>query len=221
MDWEQGKLDQVLANIFGFNALQIGLPVMDALRANRMPFRFLCDKEGTMCAVHAEPIHLPFANESVDLVVLPHVLEFSDHPHQILREVERVLMPEGSVVVTGFNPWSLWGARCALTQVHPWCAKMIGVPRLRDWFHLLGLETRFGALGCYAPPFAEKQWLRRWKFMDLAGNRWWPVAGAVYVLQAIKRRQGMKLIMPSRQKWHFRPQILSNPSPAKTHDITR
>ncbi|MDP2752156.1 MAG: methyltransferase domain-containing protein [Rhodocyclaceae bacterium] len=220
LDWEQRKLDQILADIFGFNALQIGLPVMDTLRANRMPFRFFCDADesrrlSTGSAVRSEPTHLPFANNSMDTVVLPHILEFSENPHQILREVERVLMPEGSVIVTGFNPWSLWGAHCAFTQ-HPWCANTIGVPRLRDWFYLLGLETRAGAFGCYAPPFTQGQWLKRWKFMELAGNRWWPATGAVYVLQAIKRQQGMKPILPTWQKRQLRPRILTQPSAAKT-----
>ena len=32
------------------------------------------------------------------------------HPHRILREAERVLMPEGSIIISGFNPLSLWGA---------------------------------------------------------------------------------------------------------------
>ncbi|MDP2809766.1 MAG: methyltransferase domain-containing protein [Rhodocyclaceae bacterium] len=202
LDWEQKKHDQLLADIFGFNAVQIGLPAVDYLRANRMPFRFSCDDRNAGVAVLASPLHLPFAGNSVDLVVLPHVLEFDDNPHQILREVERVLVPEGNVVVTGFNPWSLWGARRSLARrpaLPPWHGRTIGVPRLRDWFALLGMETRAGAFGCYAPAVSEEKWLRRWKFMELAGDRWWPIAGAVYVIQAIKRQHGMRLIQPAWQ----------------------
>ncbi|MCQ4062135.1 class I SAM-dependent methyltransferase, partial [Klebsiella pneumoniae] len=61
----------------------------------------------------AEFEELPFESQSLDMIVLPHVLEFSEDPHQLLREVERVLMPEGRVVITGFNPMSLWGLRHA------------------------------------------------------------------------------------------------------------
>jgi len=208
LNWEQGKLDQILVDIFGFNAVQIGLPVMDALRANRMPFRFFCDSDASQerTTVCTNPAHLPFANNSVDLVVLPHVLEFSDYPHQILREVERVLVPEGSVIVTGFNPWSLWRNTVMQHRAH-----MINVPRLRDWFHLLGLETHAGAFGCYAPPRFQQ-----WKFMELAGNRWWPALGAVYVVQAIKRRQGVKPILPAWQSQRFRFRLWTQPSAAKT-----
>jgi len=56
-------------------------------------------------------LQLPLASQSVDLVVLPHVLESHDHPHEVLRETERVLMPEGQVVISGFNTGSLWRLR--------------------------------------------------------------------------------------------------------------
>ncbi len=201
--WEQARLDNLLADIFGFNAVQIGFPQVDFLRSNRMPFRFYCcDRAGV--AVQSDPHHLPFATNSLDLVVLPHVLEFAANPHQILREVDRVLVPEGSAVVTGFNPFSLWGVRRLLAGKRseaPWQGRYISVPRLRDWFALLGHETRAGAFGCYAPPVQQEKWLARWRFMEPAGDRWWPIAGGVYVVQAIKRQQGMLLITP---KWKDR-----------------
>ncbi len=199
LDWEQKKHDHLLADIFGFNAVQVGFPRLDYLRANRMPFRFRCDDRDGEVAVRADLHHLPFASASVDLVVLPHILEFDANPHQILREVERVLVPEGSVVVTGFNPFSLWGARSRLSRraaLPPWGGRYISVPRLKDWFALLGFETRTGAFGCYAPAVAQEKWLRRFSFLELAGDRWWPIAGAVYVIQAIKRQHGMRLITP-------------------------
>ncbi len=203
LGWERAKLDNLLADIFGFNAVQIGFPQVDFLRANRMPFRFYCcDRAGV--AVQSDPHHLPFATNSLDLVVLPHVLEFAANPHQILREIDRVLVPEGSAVVTGFNPFSLWGVRRLLAGKRgeaPWQGRYISVPRLRDWFALLGHETRAGAFGCYAPPVRQEKWLARWRFMESAGDRWWPIAGGVYVVQAIKRQQGMRPITP---KWKDR-----------------
>lgn len=219
--WEQERLDQIVADIFGFNALQLGLTQVDCLRANRMPFRLRCDDGGasTGVAVRATPLHLPFASNSLDLVVLPHVLEFESNPHQVLREVERVLMPEGSVVVIGFNPFSLWGARRRLARrekLAPWRGQYISVPRLKDWFALLGFETRAGAFGCYAPPVSQEKWLRRWRFLELAGDRWWPFAGGVYVMQAIKRVHGMRLITPVWRDRQARAQARAAPVTQKT-----
>ncbi len=201
LDWEQSKHDLLVADIFGFNALQIGLPQHDFLRANRMPFRFRADdSSGVDVKVRADPHLLPFANASIDLVVLPHVLEFAINPHQILREVARILVPEGHVVVTGFNPFSLWGARRKFSRAEatpPWRGQYLSVPRLKDWFALLGFETQAGSFGCYAPPATQEKWLRQWRFLELAGNRWWPIAGATYMIQAVKRIHGMKLITPT------------------------
>jgi SAM-dependent methyltransferase len=199
LDWEQAKHDQLVADIFGFNAVQLGWPGLDYLRANRMPFRFRCDDGNGLVQARGDLHRLPLAGNSVDLVVLPHVLEFDANPHQILREVERVLVPEGSVVVTGFNPYSLWGAKRSLArraQLPPFGGSYISVPRLKDWFALLGLEPHAGAFGCYAPAVTQEKWLRRFRFLDAAGDRWWPIGGAVYIIQAIKRQVGMRLITP-------------------------
>ena len=101
-------IDKTVPDIFGYNALQIGLPGLDLLRANRMPLRASVDR-GANASLRADATELPVVSASIDLVLLPHVLEFSNNPHQILREVERVLVPDGHLVVTCFNPVSLWG----------------------------------------------------------------------------------------------------------------
>ena len=97
-EWEMQRADQMLADVFGFNAVQIGLPDIDLLRANRIALRAHADESGIV-DVRCDPQQLPFASASLDLVVLPHVLEFHGHPHQVLREVERVLIPEGRLLV--------------------------------------------------------------------------------------------------------------------------
>jgi SAM-dependent methyltransferase len=204
--WEKARLNALTADIFGFNAVQIGLPQLDALEANRMPNKWLTDthlpqnKEVRIVMAH-DFAELPFASQSLDLVVLPHVLEFATEPHQILREVERVLIPEGQIIVCGFNPASLWGARQGagrLTGAHflPQDGEFISVPRIKDWLQLLNMGVNRGHFGCYAPPCATEKWLGRFSFMENAGDRWWPYLGAVYIVQAIKRIKGMRLIGP-------------------------
>ncbi len=203
LDWERERFDQLVADIFGFNALQVGLPQCDFLRANRMPLRFAYDPVGAV-AVRGDWHHLPFSGNSVDLVVLPHVLEFAVQPHQVLREVERVLVPEGQVLIAGFNPFSLWGIKRRLAgrePVFPWNGQYLGVRRLKDWLTLLGFETQAGCFGRYSPAVTQEHWLRRWHFLELAGDRWWPIGGAVYVLQGIKRQHGLRLLTPA---WHDR-----------------
>ena len=113
---EQEFFDRTVSDIFGFNALQLGLPDYDFLRSSRMPLRFSAGNQAGN-DVRLICTELPFDCDSLDLAVLPHVLEFSEHPHQILREVARVMMPEGSMIVSGFNPRSLWGLRKTLGRI--------------------------------------------------------------------------------------------------------
>jgi len=212
LSWERDQLAAAVDDVFGFCALQVGLPEIDFLAENRIPFRFRAGVEPG-CEVRADPVHLPIASASIDLVVLPHVLEFSENPHQILREAERVLMPEGQLVVAGFNPLSLWGAKRALSRrrrsEYPWRGDFIGLLRLRDWLKLLGFELNGGKFGCYAPPFRQAPWLHGWRFMERAGDRWWPIAGGVYVVRAVKRVAGMRLVMPNWKNSTARLRVLS------------
>ncbi|WP_151445725.1 class I SAM-dependent methyltransferase [Lacisediminimonas profundi] len=204
--WEQARLDALTADIFGFNAIQIGLPEVQGLAANRMPSKWLTDthvpegRKVPVVVVH-DFTELPFATQSLDLVLLPHVLEFAAEPHQVLREVERVLIPEGQLIITGFNPASMWGLRQLAGRVSgahflPLDGEFISVPRLKDWLKLLNMEVNRGHFGCYAPPCRTDKWLNRFSFMEKAGDRWWPYLGAVYVVQAIKRVKGMRMVGP-------------------------
>ena len=218
LDWELGQFDSAVEDVFGFRAVQVGLPEVDFLRQNRIPYRFtLALEQGARLA--ADPLQMPLASQSVDLVALPHVLETHPNPHEVLREAERVLMPEGHLVLSGFNPASLW----RLTQlfaldktVVPWDAKFIGLLRLRDWLRVLGFELNGGKLGCYVPPFRSRLWLDRFAFMEKAGARWWPIAGGVYVVRAVKRVHGMRAITPAWRKERARRRALAA-IPQKSH----
>ncbi len=246
LDWEQRQLDRVVADVFGFHALQLGLPELDALRANRMPHRWLAtdgalprpplpddappEDDAALPARRQAVLHcdfdaLPFPNQSLDLVVLPHALELARDPHEALREVERVLMPEGRVVIVGFNPTSLWGLRrrCGRWRQRlslgrgrapfmPDTGAAIGYWRMRDWLRLLSFEIEAGRFGRYRPPLASPRWLARFAWMDAAGERWWPVLGAVYLLVAVKRVRGMRVIGLARneRKPVAAPSIVAN-----------
>lgn len=228
--WEQRQYDAAVADIFGYHALQLGLPELDALRENRMPLRFCASDRllpelnvmsgHTQVAVISHFEELPFASQSIDLVVMPHVLEFADEPHQVLREVDRVLVPEGQVVITGFNPASLWGARQYLARLGatpflPRAGQFIGLPRLKDWLKLLSFEVNRGRFGCYVPGCRTEKWLARWSFMEKAGDRWWPVLGSVYMVTAVKRVRGMRLVGLARN-WKPERRVALQPIASRT-----
>jgi SAM-dependent methyltransferase len=198
LEREQRYFDEAVADLFGYNAMQIGFPQRDYLRTNRMPLQF-CAAVEEGAGLRAAADFLPIEPNSIDLALLPHVLEFSDNPHQILREVQRVLMPEGQMIVCGFNPYSLWGARAFFKSGDarfPWAGHFISLPRMKDWLTLLDFEIINHSLCCYAPPFRQEKWLKRFSFMEPAGERWWPFSGGIYFLTAVKRVHGMRVIKP-------------------------
>jgi SAM-dependent methyltransferase len=198
IEHEYRYFDQVVANIFGYNAVQIGWPQFDFLRLNRMPLHFSAGLE-SQNSLRAAASFLPIQSNSMDLVILPHTLEFNANPHQILREVHRILIPEGHIVISGFNPLSLWGICHHLKSTRcefPWNGDFIALSRLKDWLKLLDFEMAGGRLSCYVPPFKQERWRRKLDFMEAAGDRWWPISGGVYFLHAIKHMHGMRIIKP-------------------------
>ena len=233
LDWEQAELDRVVTDLFGFHALQLGLQELAGLRANRMPHRWVAsdslrepqpmplpvvdDALSTLLplepghALHCDFDALPFPAQSLDLVLLPHTLELARDPHDTLREVERVLVPEGRVVIVGFNPASLWGLRQHAGHWRqrlggskplylPSAGEFLAFRRVRDWLRLLGFEVERGRFGCWRPPLRSEAGLARFAWMEAAGARGWPVLGAVYMVEAVKRVRGMRLVGLARRE---------------------
>ncbi len=210
--WERSEFERAVGDVFGYHALQLGLPGIDALGANRMPHKWLAVTErlapeataAARPALVTDFAALPFEENSLDLVVLPHSLELHHDPHATLREVERVLVPEGRVVICGLNPASLWGLKQRRAHLYqrfgvgalylPGAGEFIGYWRLRDWLRLLNFEVESGSFGCWRPAMKSQKWLDRYGWIDPVGERWWPIFGAAYFIVAVKRVQGVKLI---------------------------
>jgi SAM-dependent methyltransferase len=205
--WEQAQSDELLADVFGYHAVQLGWPQLQTLRHNRMPHRWQACAEfewnenpndGVESDLWLDSRAWPWPADSLDLVVLPHTLERSTDPHACLREVERVLIPEGQVLITGLNPLSTWGWRQSRGAPQPGpTLTLIGYRRLRDWLRLLGFEVHVSRFGGWTPPMGSERWMRRFGWMESAGERWWPILGGVYLLLATKRVPAGRLL-PAR-----------------------
>lgn len=227
---EQALFDDAVVDVFGFNAVQLGLPQMDLLRNSRIPFLIQADAlQGT---IRCDSVQLPIAANSIDLLLLPHSLDFSPNPQQTLREVERVLVAEGHVILTGFNPVSPWGLKRLLNKQNKpdpqgvddtsvdnnpnfqtlWDGNFLSLLRVRDWLELLGFEVLVSRMACYAPPFSKTSWLQRFEFADNAARKWWPMTGGVYFIVAKKKVVGMRLIRPNWSKAKFKPRLVATPT---------
>jgi len=205
---ERRELDEVLPNLFGYHLLQVGSPADEAMcTASLIPNRVLLESDlETTTAVRrplmlAQAHALPILSDSVDVVVLAHTLEFEQDPHQVLREVDRVLVPEGHVVILGFNPWSPWGLWHLLVSrwaMPPWDGQFRSTRRIRDWLGLLGFDTTVCRGFFFRPPLHHDGIMRRLRIMEGLGRRCWPFAGAVYIVVAKKR---VTTLTPIRPRW--------------------
>ncbi len=222
---EQLLFDAAVTDIFGFNALQIGLSEVNLLSNSRIPTLLHADEcaSGLKCDVRCDSDALPFDADSIDLVLLPHVLEFSDNPHQTLREVERILVHEGYVILTGFNPISAWGLRRLLTKNnvtnhdavisnYPWQGQFFSQTRIKDWLALLGLEFVSVTSHCYTLPCNHAQWLNRLKLLDNIGSKCWPMLGGMYFVVAKKRVASMTLLKPNWKKSPIKTRLVASNS---------
>lgn len=205
---ETGHLDELLDTLFGYHLIQLGRPSDAKLFANsRIGHRVIIDSrlsDEAGVGTYSDFAALPLASDSIDLFLLPHTLETDPEPHQTLREVARCLIPEGRVVVVGFNPWSLWGAWRLVVGWRgriPWCGHFYGTPRLRDWLELLGFETQLVRGLLFRPPLPPTGIMRRLTFLEGWGARWWPFFGGGYILVAQKRVSTLTQIKP---RWRSR-----------------
>jgi len=158
-----------------------------------------------------DPAFLPFAPDSFATVILPHVLEIHDLPHQVLREAHRVLMSEGHIVVTGFNPRSVLGMQRFLNPKAVMPGRYYTPKRVVDWLQLLGFEVVASAMFQYAPLSRSQRFLAAIQFLESIGDRWLPMFGGGYMIAAKKKDVGMTMVGRVRFK-SPKPNIATSPS---------
>lgn len=195
--------EQILPDMFGYHLLQLGFGQPRPL-CESSPIRhrvYIAEKsvraEGPLIVSGLDD--LAVATDSVDVALLHHCLDFTLHPQRVLREVSRVVIPGGKIVIVGFNPLSLWGLwRLAKAQSAdvPWCGRFLSPYRVSDWLGVLDLHvdgyesTQFG-LPVHSPRFVGlDQWLTH------LGTRWWNHVGAVYVMVATKQVSRLTPVRP-------------------------
>ena len=202
VEQEREMLSGMVHDLFGYQLLQLGELGDDLEHLQACPIRVksLIGHRAVQRVAHgmiAEPRSLPIAADAIDAVVLPHTLDFSPEPHQVLREVERVLIPEGRVLIVGFNPFSLWGVWRLFGRWRgnvPWCANFVSYPRLNDWLSLMGFDVERMDVMEFRPPTRSM----RLGAMERVGHRIWPMLAGVYVIRAVKR---VSRVTPLQPRW--------------------
>jgi SAM-dependent methyltransferase len=202
---EREAVALMAADLFGYQLLQIGELGEGMQHLANCPVRHktLVGRRPVAAAdslIIGEAQQLPVASDCIDAMVLPHTLDFSPDPHQVLREVERVLIAEGRVIIVGFNPFSLWGLWRLFRRKAgvPWSGQFLSYPRLNDWLTLMGFDIeRMDIMEFRLPTRSGGP-----EEIERLGRRFWPMLAGVYVVRAVKR---VSRVTPLRQRWaHLR-----------------
>ena len=218
---ELALLEQLLPGFFGYHLVQLSVqdrPLFAASQIQtKIPVKFFAPvitKEGTKDSTKnpdgqsaneksglvASPTCLPFASDSIDVVLLHHLLDFADSPLDILKEIARITLPGGHLVIAGFNPLSLWGCWRQLARLGksaPWNGKFIRPGRLMDWLNLLDFKIDRAQYAIYKPPLMSSLGAVPDYSQGFSRNLNMPV-GAVYVISASKQ---VGAVTPMRPIW--------------------
>lgn len=204
----------IMPNLFGYHIVQLGSHASEEFIATtRISHTVLVDgnenaprRAGLVCRNDS----LCLAANSVDVLVVPHVLEFATDPHAVLREAERVLIGEGHIVIAGFNPWSLcgmWRVLAGWRGRPPWSGHFLSATRIKDWLKLLGFEIEFLQKASFRPPLSRKSISSRIRFMELLGSACWPFFGNVYLVVAKKH---VAAVTPLKASWQTRRRLIAS-----------
>ena len=212
-DVERRLLGRFLPDLFGFHLVQLGCHHLDGLLdGSRISHKVHIDLGHTLnvkADLHCIEDALPLAPNSIDVVVLPHVLEYTVDAHRVLRETERVLIGEGHLVILGFNPWSWFGLWSLVTRWQgraPWLGHFVGTARVKDWLKLLGFDILHVERHSFRPPMRSERVNRHLAFLEGLGALCWPLLGNGYVIVARKRVEGLT---PLRASWRQRRRLVA------------
>jgi len=206
-------VSDALTQVFGWQLLQIGawgLPqaLMNAARTQRKAVltHELANGTADVMTIRSRTDSLAIASDSVDAVLLPHTLEDTPDPHELLREVERILSGDGQLIILGFRPFSMWGTRnlFAVQGFPPGTERLIGERRLRDWLKLLGFEVTDARRYLFTWPWGGAV-PRSQRLLEAAGNHLWPLLAGAYMLTARKR---VYTLTPIRPRWRIRRRVV-------------
>ncbi len=215
IDLESEKINQIINRVPGVNILQLGtLRGTKWLNLNRKFQSYILDTParcGSDCNVFGELESLPFSSESMDVVILRHTLEATTNPQTVLHEAERILSPDGYLVILGFNPYSFFGAlRFAekYTETGEWEGETLSIGRLKDWFAVLGLDVTEEERVKLSHKVIKDEYGKKFEFLGELADYSLHIQSGVYILMARKR-----IIPLSRVKngWREKGNRVSSP----------
>lgn len=201
----QHRVDTAISRSFGYHLLKLGL-LSTQLKTNKCPIshHINCSEAGEHIEIQSDLHNLPFQDSTIDLCILVHELDFSSDPHQLLREIDRVLTLDGTLIISGYNPYSIFGFKSFVTPESAKKARLFSPNRVVDWLHLLSFEIKqkqhFDCISTkYKGPISS--------FVENIGQRYFSYFCSVYFIVAKKQSTPMT---PIKHSFDFRRRVINN-----------
>jgi len=206
LEAEKKFLLHSLATYFGKQGLLLGVPHQNELlkasvTAHQIVLTPIISKTRQIKTIESDFDELPISTGRVDLVLLPHTLEYLDNPRQLLSEACRIVKPEGHIVILGFNPISMWGIRKFFSKKNkgvPWSSNFIRAASIKEWLALADFELVKQNTLLFRPPLKHHGLYRKLNFLEWVGNKCYGYFGGVYVLIA---KAKVIPLTPIRLRW--------------------
>jgi SAM-dependent methyltransferase len=190
---ERVLFQQSVSNIFGYYSLQLGMKQINFLQWNKIPNHYIIDGD-----IMAKFELLPISCSSIDLIVCPHILDFSDNYQSILNECYRVLSPNGTLIISGFNKNSLFTFFGKKQEVLN-DANIVSLDTLKSTLIAQNFTISRGSFFCYAPPINNNATITKMSWLEKVGNRWFPTLSNNYFL-IVKKNVVTPTLIPDFKK---------------------
>lgn len=203
MEAEKKVLSHLVDKHYGKHALLVGVPQQySLLEATKIPCHSLVSPflahERQPGFIEGDLHEIPIMTGSVDLVVMPHTLEYVDNPRHLIHEACRIVKPEGLIVVMGFNPYSMWGVRRLISQHEvPWASTFNNAYQIKNWLRLSDFQIEDHKSVFFRPPVNHESTFKKLEFFEYIGNLL-HFFGGIYCIAA---RAKVIPLTPIRMKW--------------------
>ncbi len=210
---EMEAIQPILEKLFGYHILQLGFSDEHSL-IDDSPVGHKIVFASSYRAGSSKPVavneELPLANESIDVVVIHHALDFTADSHRLLREATRVLRPGGHMLIIGFNPYSVWGfwKLFKSKKIVPWSGRFIAKGRVTDWLKLLNLHIDTVSYGLHFMPLKFSKLVKHAPGLEKFGNSIRSPLGGVYYIHCSKQVVPLTPILPRWIPLPARPSVM-------------
>ena len=142
----------------GNNVLFVGLSEFSKKFNTLKNLSFIAIDEITSSDHITESKRLPFEDNSHDVIIIIHALDYTDNPYELVREIDRIATDDAKIALIGFNKFSLWGTLKPLMNnlMSPWLLNFHSLYSVREWFKLLGYEQNYKDTAGFVPIISKK-----------------------------------------------------------------